>query len=131
MEKRALNLSRRKFTREFKQAAVRRLEMGASAAEVARACEVNPNVLHRWRREFREGLETAFPGLGRQRESEANRIAELEQKIGQQTMEIAFLRRVLQRTEEARKLQAMGVVTRSTAKSSASKRKPPKPGKKA
>jgi transposase-like protein len=124
MEKRALILTRRKFTKEFKLAAVRRLEMGASIAEVARACEVNPNVLHRWRREFRDGVETAFPGLGRQRQSDENQIAELEQKIGQQTMEIAFLKRVLQRTEEARKLQAMGVVGPSTSKSSANKRKP-------
>src|SRR5215831_8261694 len=123
MEKRALNLSRRKFTKEFKQAAVRRLEMGGSVAQVARACEVNPNVLHRWRREFRDGVETAFPGLGRQRQNEENRIAELEQKIGQQTMEIAFLKRVLQRTEEARKLQAMGVVEPSTTRSSANKKK--------
>ena len=125
-----MNLSRRKFTREFKLAAVRRLEMGATAAEVARACEVNANVLHRWRREFRDGVETAFPGLGRQRQSEQNRIAELEQKIGQQTMEIAFLKRVLQRTEEARRLQAMDVVRPSTTRSSANKRKG-KPGSKA
>jgi transposase len=130
MEKRALNLSRRKFTREFKLAAVRRLEMGASPAEVARACEVNANVLHRWRREFRDGVETAFPGLGRQRQSEENRIAELEQKIGQQTMEIAFLKRVLQRTEEARRLQAMDVVKPFTTRSSANKKKA-KPGSKA
>jgi transposase-like protein len=47
-------LNRRKFTREFKEAAVRRLELGASVAGVPRACEVNPNVLHRWRRELRE-----------------------------------------------------------------------------
>lgn len=130
MEKRALNLKRRIFTREFKLAAVRRLEMGASTAEVARACEVNPNLLHRWRREFRDGVETAFPGLGRKRETNENRIAELEQKIGQQTMEIAFLKRVLQRAEEARMLQAMGV-ERSTVKSSASKTKQPKAGTKA
>ena len=125
-----MNLKRRIFTREFKLAAVRRLEMGASAAEVARACEVDPNLLHRWRREFRDGVETAFPGLGRKRETDQNRIAELEQKIGQQTMEIAFLKRVLQRAEEARMLQAMGV-ERSTAKSSASKTKQPKAGTKA
>jgi transposase len=49
-----MGLSRRKFTREVKEAAVRRLELGASVGEVARACEVNPNVLHRWRREVRE-----------------------------------------------------------------------------
>jgi transposase len=41
-----MGLSRRQFTREFKLAAVRRLEMGSSIAEVARAFEVNPNVLH-------------------------------------------------------------------------------------
>jgi len=39
-----MGLNRRKFTREFKEAAVRRLELGASVAEVSRACEVNRNV---------------------------------------------------------------------------------------
>jgi transposase-like protein len=57
-----MGLSRRQFTKEFKLAAVQRLEMGASLAEVARAFEVNPNVLHRWRREFRQGPGNAFPG---------------------------------------------------------------------
>ena len=90
-----MNLSRRKFTKEFKLAAVRRLEMGASVAEVARACEIDPNLLHRWRREFREGVETAFPGLGRKRASEENRLAELERKIGQQTLEIDFLNKMI------------------------------------
>jgi transposase-like protein len=45
-----MGLSRRQFTKEFKLAAIERLEMGASFAAVARAFEVNPNVLHRWRR---------------------------------------------------------------------------------
>jgi transposase-like protein len=47
-----MGLSRRQFTREFKLAALERLERGASIAEVSRAFEVNPNVLHRWRREL-------------------------------------------------------------------------------
>ena len=42
-----MGLSRRQFTREFKLAALQRLEMGSSVAEVARAFEVNPNVLQR------------------------------------------------------------------------------------
>ena len=46
-----MGLSRRQFTKEFKLAAVRRLEQGVSMAEVARGLEVNPNVLHRWRPE--------------------------------------------------------------------------------
>jgi transposase-like protein len=39
-------LSRRMFTKEFKLAAVRRLEAGDSMTEVSRGLEVSPNVLH-------------------------------------------------------------------------------------
>jgi transposase-like protein len=59
-----MGLSRRQFTKEFKLAAVRRLEQGVSIGEAARALEVNPNVLQRWRREFRHGPGNAFPGMG-------------------------------------------------------------------
>ena len=62
-----MRLSRRTFTREMKLAAIQRLETGSSIAEVARAFEVNPNVLHRWRREFRQGPGNAFPGGGKRR----------------------------------------------------------------
>ena len=99
-----MSLSRRRFTQEFKLAAVERLDQGASAAEVSRAFEVNPNLLHRWRRELRQGRGT-FPGEGNRRWEET-RSAELERKVGQQTMEIDFLKRCLQRIEEQRKLQA-------------------------
>ena len=80
---------RRKFTREMKLAAVQRMEARATAAEVARAFEVNPTVVHRWRREFREGPGNAFPGLGKRRWAEGQ-VAELERKIGQQALEIDF-----------------------------------------
>jgi transposase len=106
-----MSLSRRTFTKEFKEAAVRRLELRASIAEVARACEVNPNVLYRWRRELRKYAAKAFPGEGHKRIEEV-RIAELERKVGRQAMEIDFLRRCLQRVEEQRRLQAL--TTRSS-----------------
>ena len=92
--------TRRKFTKEFKEAAVRRLELGASVAEVARACEVDPNLLHRWRRELHEHGAKAFSGNGRSR-AEENRVAELERKVGRQAMEIDFLRRCLQHADES------------------------------
>jgi len=82
-------MSRRRFTEEFKMAAVRRLEVGASVAEVARACEVDPNVLHRWRRELDQHGAKAFTGPGKRR-AEEGRIAELERKVGRQAMEIVF-----------------------------------------
>ena len=111
-----MGLSRRLFTKEFKLAAVRRLEQGVSIAEASRALEVNPNVLHRWRREFRHGPGNAFPGNGTPRWSEG-RIAELERKIGQQALEIDFLKRCLQRIEEQRMLQASTGNPPSTARS--------------
>jgi transposase len=111
-------LSRRQFTREFKLAALQRLEMGASVAEVARAFEVNPNVLHRWRREFRQGPGNAFPGAG-QRRWEEGRVAQLERKIGQQALEIDFLKGCLQRIEEQRQLQAATGKPLSTSRSKA------------
>ncbi len=111
-----MGASRRLFTKEFKLAAVRRLEQGVSLAEVARGLEVNPNVLHRWRREVREAPGNAFPGNGNPRWSEG-KIAELERKIGQQTVEIDFLKGCLQRVEEARKLQVLTGNPPSTGKS--------------
>jgi transposase-like protein len=111
-----MGLSRRQFTQEFKLAAVRRLEQGVSTAEVARGLEVNPNVLHRWRREFRQGPGNAFPGNGKQRWSEG-RVAELERKIGQQALEIDCLKGCLQHIEEQRMLQALNGNPRSSGRS--------------
>lgn len=111
-----MGLSRRMFTKEFKLAAVRRLESGVSMAEVSRALEVSPNVLHRWVREFRQAPGNAFPGQGQRRWSEG-RMAELERKIGQQALEIDFLKGCLQRIEEQRMLQASIGSPRSTRKS--------------
>src|SRR3954462_13030124 len=110
-----MGLSRRNFSKEFKQAAIRRLEQGVSIGEAARALEVNPNVLHRWRREFRQGPGNAFPGNGQRRWSEGQ-IAELERKVGQQALEIDFLKGCLQRIEEQRMLQALSGSPRSTGK---------------
>ena len=103
-----MRLSRRTYTKEFKEAAVRRLELGASIGEEARACEVNPNVLHRWKRELREYGVKAFQGNGKGR-AEQNWVAELERKVGRQALELDFLERCLQHVEEQRKLQALNI----------------------
>src|SRR4051794_24015769 len=116
MENLSHGLSRRKFTKEFKIAALRQLDAGASIAAVARSCEINPSLLDRWRRDFQQSPEQAFPGLGKKRADE-NRVAELERKIGQQALEIDFLKRCLQRIEEQRMLQALTGKPLSTSRS--------------
>ena len=111
-----MGLPRRTFTKEFKLGAVRRLEAGVSMAEAARGLEVSRSVLQRWRHEFRQAPGNAFPGNGQRRWSEGG-VAELERKIGQQAVEIDFLKGYLQRIEEQRMLQASTGSPRSTAKS--------------
>src|ERR1700756_2860906 len=107
--------SRRKFTKEFKQSAVNRLNGGQSVAEVARALEVHPSELHRWRRELQEHGMRAFGGMGKKR-AEESQVAELERKVGQQAMEIDFLKRALQHVEEQRLLRALNNGAPSTSR---------------
>src|SRR6059058_5000820 len=101
-----MGLSRRQFTKEFKLAAVRRLEQGVSIAEVARGVEVNPNVLHRWRREFREAPGNVFPGNGKQRWSQERSLS-WNGRSASKPWRLIFLKRCLQRIEEKRMLQAL------------------------
>ena len=86
-----MSTTRRTFTREFKIAAVKRLQAGQPARRLARELEVNPNQLHAWRRDYETRPNSAFSGEGRRR-SEESQFAELESKIGKQAMEIDFLK---------------------------------------
>ena len=117
-----MGLSRRKFTKEDKLSAVRELEAGATVAEVARRFEINANLLHRWRQEFRRGPGSAFPGPGKRRWDET-KVAQLERKVGQQALEIDFLKGCLQRIEDARMLQAQTGRPRPAGRSKVKSRK--------
>jgi len=75
--------------------------------EAARALEVNPNVLHRWRREFRQGTGQCLSRATERSVGPKAASRELERKIGQQALEIDFLKGCLQRVEEQRMLQAL------------------------
>jgi transposase len=125
MENWLMGMSRRKFTKELKLAAIQRLDTGSSAAEVARAFEINPNQLHRWRKEFRHGPGNAFPGAGKRRWDET-KVAQLERKVGQQALEIDFLKGCLQRIEEQRMLQALTGKPRLTGTSGLKSKKTPR-----
>jgi transposase-like protein len=105
---------RRVFTREFKVAAVSELKSGKPIGSVARRLEVSPNTLDRWRRELKKNPSKAFSGNGN-RMLAASRDSELEQKIGQLTMEIDFLKKLLLSFEEQQ--EAANGNGRSTTKS--------------
>ena len=111
-----MSITRRKFTREFKIAAIKRLQAGYPVGRVARELEVNPNQLHIWKRQFEQRPNSAFSGEGRRRQEETA-VAELERKIGQQAMEIDFLKGCLRQIEELRKSQAEIATPPSAVKS--------------
>src|SRR6516164_573994 len=98
---RGMDLSRAVYSRDLKIAAMQTLDAGSTAGEVARKYQLSPNLLHRWRGEWRAKGEQAFPGIGRRGSDlpaldDARRVAELERKIGQLTVENDFLKKALQ-----------------------------------
>ena len=93
---------RQQYSRELKITIMRELDSGKSTAEVARMYQVSPNRLQTWRGEWRAKGELAFPGHAAQLQPslDAQRISELERKIGQLTMENDFLKKTLRRFRE-------------------------------
>jgi transposase len=62
---------RRKFSREFKQEAVRLVQEGKRrSGEVAQELGINKNLLYRWRREYAQDEKESFRGSGHRTEAE-------------------------------------------------------------
>ena len=132
------NKSPRKFSREFKLEAVRRILAGEQIKALSQELTVLRKDLYSWRKLFRtEGAEALRP-LGRPRKGDGvvtervrkrarevaaddvaapERVAELERKIGQQQIELDFFRQALRRVKEARRPNAGSGVTGSTRSS--------------
>ena len=129
--------SPRIFSREFKLEAVRRILAGERIRVLSQELMVLSKDLYSWRDLFRAGGAEALRPLGRPRKSDAvaasvaerardvaagdigaaERIAELERKIGQQQVELDFFRQALRRVKEARRPSAAPGVTGSTRSS--------------
>jgi transposase len=100
-----MDLTRLVYSRDLKITAMRALDAGSATGEIARKYQLSPKLLERWRGEWRARGELAFPGTGRRGSElpaldDARRIAELERKIGQLTMENDFLKKALQHFRE-------------------------------
>ena len=95
-----MDLSRAVYSRDLKVTVMRALDAGAARGEIARKYQLSPKLLERWCSEWRAQGEMAFPGVGRRQlevpTDDGRRVAELERKIGQLTMENDFLKKALQ-----------------------------------
>ena len=123
----------RVFSQEFKEGVARRILNGESVSAIHQEFQIKRSVLYRWRDAFRKegptGLQRPVgrpPGTpNRQRppnhpeEAAAQRIAALERKIGQQSLDMDFLRRAFKRVKESRRKNTGFGATASTERSEA------------
>ncbi len=86
---------RRKFTREFKVEAVRPVVEGEkSLSQVSRELSIRRSVLARWRDEYRDDPEQAFPGSGQLKPDDAE-LAKLKHELKQTQMERDILKKAI------------------------------------
>ncbi len=123
----------RVFTREFKEDVTRRILNGESVSALHTEFQIKRSVLYRWRDAYRKGGAAGLqrpngrpPGspnaprrMGSPEEAAARRAAELERKIGQQALDIDFLRRAFKRVKESHRKNTESGATASTEKSEA------------
>ena len=90
----------REYSREFKVQLMREIDAGRRIVDLARQHQISPHLLEKWCSIWRTQGENAFPGRGRRQPGEPAteqlRIADLERKIGQLTMENDFLKKSLE-----------------------------------
>ena len=123
----------RVFTKEFKEGVVQRILNGESVSALHEEFQIKRSVLYRWRDAYRkDGAAGLARPLGRPpggsnpprpqanpADAAARRVAELERKIGQQALDIDFLRRAFKRVKESRQKNIEAGGTASTEKSEA------------
>jgi transposase-like protein len=84
---------RRKYTAGFKGEVVRDLLTGThSAAELCREHQLSPSLLSLWKESALEHLEVLFQAQ-EERDPQQARIADLEQLLGRQTLELEILKK--------------------------------------
>jgi transposase-like protein len=119
MEESNMLVPRQEYSRELKITAMREIDSGKVWRRWLACISSAPSGCQTWRSEWRAKGELAFPGKGAQPQPrlDADRISALERKVDQQTMEIDFFKKVLQRFRELPLPVAVNGDTDSTSKS--------------
>ena len=119
---------RRVYSLEFKKEAVRRMCAGENGVALSRILDVPRCMLYFWMEKYRDSeaqlrppgrptLEQSIEVKLTPAEEAAKRIAELERKVGQQILEVDFLRRAFKRVKESCPSSSSPGGTASTEKS--------------
>lgn len=86
-------MTRRQYSREFKQEAVQLItERGVSVAQAARDLDLHQTVLRRWVQQHRAHPDTAFPGKGQIR-PEDDEVRQLRREVARLKAERDILKK--------------------------------------
>lgn len=86
---------RRKFDKEFKLDVVKLIvDGGQKATQVARDLDIDVSLIYKWKRDYLEDTEGAFPGKGRLK-PEDQRIRDLEKRLRDVEMERDILKKAV------------------------------------
>ena len=116
---------RRQFSREFKLAAIRRMEESGNVKALAGELGVYRKLLYTWREKYAAGGAEALRNSGRPRPTPADaaaqsaerKLAELERKVGEQALLIDFFKGALRRIEASRQASGAPGATASSRRS--------------
>jgi transposase len=88
--------SRKKYSKEFKRKAVELSNVRGDVREISEELGINPNLLHRWRREFSADPDLAFSGNGKKQQSpEEEEISRLKKQLKDAEMERDILKKAI------------------------------------
>jgi transposase len=134
-------MPRRRFSREEKLAAVKRMLAGENVRALSRELKISRKMLYEWRAKYLSGGAAALRGSGRPRDlveiepppeatatapalpphaelvKARQRIVDLERKIGRQALELDFFRGALRQVREKRRPNDGPGASSSTPKS--------------
>ena len=83
----------KQYSKEFKVEAVRlSYEEGQGISKTARDLNISKSALYRWRREYGENPQSAFPGKGKMTDKDAE-IAHLKRALKEAQMEAEILKK--------------------------------------
>lgn len=125
-----MSKKRKQYSKEFKLAALSRMEVGTNVTELAAELGVKRKDLYAWRTKMRiGGEEMVGRPVGRPRKPELkpaevatitalrDQLGELERKLGRKQLEVDFLERTFAHVREAMQPSADSVGGQSTSKS--------------
>lgn len=114
MKKKRKGCKQRQYTIDFKVEVVTRMLKGENIKALSRLVAVPRSVMYEWLSRYRDRCMAELRGPGRPpvatviemeetpAEVTAKRIVELERKVGQQALEVDFLRKAFKRVKELR-----------------------------